>query len=141
VAESKDKESSDEKAKQLETSLAQTQTQLAEAQTKLMDTEAEVQRLQQSVDETNKKVSLDSFAHFTTRFHRISIRQVEELAATLTKEQTTNTERQTRMKTVISTARNRIQELSDQNNALKSELAELRNRANEVQARPEGTSG
>lgn len=59
VAESKDKQSSDEKAKQLETSLAQTQTQLAEAQTKLMDTEAEVQRLQESVVELNKKVSSD----------------------------------------------------------------------------------
>jgi septal ring factor EnvC (AmiA/AmiB activator) len=56
VAESKDKESSDEKAKQLETTLAESQTQLAEAQTKLMDTEAEVQRLQQSVSEGNKQV-------------------------------------------------------------------------------------
>lgn len=59
----------------------------------------------------------------------------------MAKEQATNLDRQTRMKTVISSARNRIQELSDQNSGLKSELAELRNRVNEIQARPEGTPG
>jgi predicted nucleic acid-binding Zn-ribbon protein len=66
---------------------------------------------------------------------------VEEQAAALVKEQTTNADRQTRMKTVISSARNRIQELSDQNSTLKSELAEIRNRLNEIQARPEGNPG
>jgi predicted nucleic acid-binding Zn-ribbon protein len=64
VAESKDKESSDEKAKQLETTLAESQTQLAEAQTKLMDTEAEVQRLQQSVSDGNKQVILPLICSF-----------------------------------------------------------------------------
>jgi septal ring factor EnvC (AmiA/AmiB activator) len=64
VAESTDKESSDEKAKQLETTLGESQTQLAEAQTKLMDTEAEVQRLQQSVSDGNKQVILSLICLF-----------------------------------------------------------------------------
>lgn len=66
---------------------------------------------------------------------------MEEKAANLAKEQSTNADRQTRMKAVISTARNRMQELTDLNATLKSENVELRNRVTELQAHPEEAQG